>query len=70
MRERGYKFNLSIYRAAGVEKSHFLSNTLRRAGRFARKRLLFRGGAALRESPELVRRVPVSGRRLLTDRQK
>ena len=28
-RERGYKFNLSIYRAAGAEKAHFLSNTLR-----------------------------------------
>ena len=28
-RERGYKFNLSIYRAAGAEKTHFLSNTLR-----------------------------------------
>ena len=28
-RERGYKFNLSIYRAAGAEKAHFLSNTMR-----------------------------------------
>jgi FkbM family methyltransferase len=28
-RERGYKFNFSIYRAAGAEKAHFLSNTLR-----------------------------------------
>jgi FkbM family methyltransferase len=28
-RERGYKFNLAIYRAAGAEKAHFLSNTLR-----------------------------------------
>ena len=28
-RERGYKFNLSVYRAAGAEKAHFVSNTLR-----------------------------------------
>jgi FkbM family methyltransferase len=28
-RERGHKFNLAIYRAAGAEKAHFLSNTLR-----------------------------------------
>jgi FkbM family methyltransferase len=28
-RERGYKFNLAIYRAAGAETAHFLSNTLR-----------------------------------------
>jgi FkbM family methyltransferase len=28
-RERGYKFNLSIYRAAGLEKLHFILNTLR-----------------------------------------
>jgi FkbM family methyltransferase len=28
-RERGYKFNLAIYCAAGAEKAHFLSNTLR-----------------------------------------
>jgi FkbM family methyltransferase len=29
MRARGYKFNLSLYRLGGLEKSHFVSNTLR-----------------------------------------
>jgi FkbM family methyltransferase len=29
MRARGYRFNLSLYRLGGLEKSHFVSNTLR-----------------------------------------